>query len=97
HQENSDTAHMARALHSAAAGCRFVVRADETDGLLDTYSLEKLSHKSGFLASGLPQYLASQVQWYIADDPAYRLRRAFSNTAAYAMVAFDVAIKIDLN
>lgn len=88
---------LARRLSAASGNARFVVLADETNGTLDVGNFEKLAHTNDFSDLGLLSYPPPSVLWYNGEYPLYRMRRAFPDASAYAMVEFDVSTTADLS
>ncbi len=95
HLWNDDIAFLARRLRDASAGTRFVILADETNGVLETSPFEKIAHYSDFASFGLPNYPRRSVLWYNADYPLYVLRAHFPKAEYFAMVEYDVSMNVD--
>jgi hypothetical protein len=96
HVWDEHVAYLARKLYGYAAGARFIILADETNGALDTSPFEKLSHTQDFSGFGLPAYPPNNPLWFNSDYPLYPLRQAFPHAARYAMVEYDVAVNVDI-
>ncbi|MDD2876827.1 MAG: discoidin domain-containing protein [Acidiphilium sp.] len=87
---------LARRMLAAAPHARFIIIADETNGILETNSFEKLAHSSDFSDIGLPDYPVGNTLWYNGEYPLYRMRAAFPNATAYGMIEFDVSVTANL-
>ncbi len=87
---------LARRLYRASAGTRFVVIANETDGELNTWPFDKVTHTTDFSEFGLPAFPAQRTLWNNGDYPLYLLRKQFPDHQAYALVEYDVLVNFDM-
>ncbi len=88
--------YLARRIYASAAGCEFVILADETLQTFDTTPFLKIAHTVDFSEFGLPLYPTNRSMWYNADYPLYRLRKERPDATHYAMIEYDVCATVDL-
>jgi hypothetical protein len=87
---------MAARIQDAAAGCHFVILADETKGALATTPFKKLAHTIDFSPLGLPSFPPGKVLWYNADYPLYTLRQNFPAATHFIVAEYDAAVNLPL-
>jgi hypothetical protein len=64
HVWSAAIADVAARLERMAAGCRFVVLADNTGGTLPIEGFDTIFHTDDFASFGLPSFPPNQVLWY---------------------------------
>ncbi|CAI9122395.1 galactose-binding domain-containing protein [Brytella acorum] len=97
HVWNKEVSILARRIRGACIKARFVIIADETNGILDVSPFEKISHRKDFSHFGLPSFPPDKVLWYNADYPMYVLAEEFPNSSHILMIENDVTVNIDLD
>jgi len=96
HRWTPSIARMAARTQDAAAGCQFVILADETNGALNTGPFKKCAHTIDFSPFGLPSFPPGEVLWYNADYPLYTLRQNFPAASLFIVAEYDAAVNVPL-
>lgn len=94
HIWNNDIKKIALRIKNTFSNAHFVIIADETNSILDTGNIPKITHTKDFSAFNLP---SQHGLWYNGDYPLYTLRQSFPEDSHILMIENDVQINFDLD
>ncbi|WP_148262684.1 discoidin domain-containing protein [Acetobacter tropicalis] len=97
HIWNPEIEHIARKLIGCCGRGKFVIIADETNSVLDTGYLPKISHTSSFENFKILSEPPHNTLWYNADYPLYTLRQKHPEASHIIMIENDVSINFSLD
>jgi len=90
-------ASVALRMEAASRGARFVILADESNGVLDVGRYEKVSHTADLTELGLPVAQGSLTLWFNADYAVYALAKALPGYDYYVVAEYDVTVNLNLD
>lgn len=76
---------------------KFVVVADETNGVIDCAPFEKVSHTADSTQIKLPLYPEEKHLWYNGDYPLYYIRKQLPDFHYYIMAENDVSVNTNMD